>query len=93
MTIRGQAPIESFATSPNDKASRALVYDVPASEVPRYRVGASLARSNGDATVIAPIRHKLRAIASESGPGKGLKCGEASSTARGAGARHLAWAL
>jgi [protein-PII] uridylyltransferase len=72
MTIRRQAPTESFATSPNDKESRALVYDVLASEVPRYRVRASLARSNGDATVIAPIRHKLRAIASESGPGKGL---------------------
>jgi hypothetical protein len=72
MTIRGQAPTEPFATSPNDKASRALVYDVPASDVPRHRVGASPATSNCDATVIAPIRHKLRAIATESGPGKGL---------------------
>jgi [protein-PII] uridylyltransferase len=44
----------------------------PASEVPRGRVMTSLARSSGDAAVIAPIRHKLRAIASESGPGKWL---------------------
>ena len=66
MTIRDQAPTES------DKASRALVYDVPATEVPRHRVGASLARSNCDTTAIAPVRHKLRAIANESGPGKGL---------------------
>lgn len=72
MTMRGQAPTASFATPPNDEASRALVYDVPAGDVPRHRVRASLAGSNGDATVIAPIRHKLRAIASESGPGKGL---------------------
>ena len=72
MTIMRQAPTESFASSPNDQVSRDLVYDVSASEVPRHRVRASLARSNCDTTVIAPIRHKLRAIASESGPGKGL---------------------
>ena len=66
MTIRDQAPTGS------DKASSALVYDVPATEVPRHRVGASLARSNCDTTAIAPVRHKLRAIANESGPGKGL---------------------
>jgi [protein-PII] uridylyltransferase len=72
MTTMGQAPTESFASSPNDKASRALVYDVAATEVPRHRVRAFLARSNCDTTVIAPIRHKLRAIASESSPGKGL---------------------
>ena len=71
MTIRGQAPTEPFATSSNDE-SRALAYDVSTSEVPRYRVRASLPRSNGEAAVIAPIRHKLRAIASESGPGKGF---------------------
>src|SRR5271156_949349 len=66
--MRGRTPTELFATPPNDESSRTLVYDVPASEVPRGRVRTSLARSNGDATVIAPIRHKLRAIASESGP-------------------------
>ena len=55
MTIRGQAPTESFATSPDDEASRALVYDAPATEVPRYRARASLARSNGDATAIGPL--------------------------------------
>jgi [protein-PII] uridylyltransferase len=72
MPIGGQAPTGSFAISPNDEASRALIYDVAGCEVPRHRVGASLARSNCDPTVIAPIRHKLRAIASESGPGKAL---------------------
>jgi hypothetical protein len=72
MTMRGRTPTEPFATSPNDQSSRALVYDVPASEVPRGRVMTSLARSSGDAAVIAPIRHKLPAIASESGPGKWL---------------------
>ena len=71
MTIRGKAPTEPFATSSNDE-SRALAYDVSTSEVPRYRVRASLAPSNGEAAVIAPIRHKLRAIATESGPGKGF---------------------
>lgn len=71
MTVRGQAPTEPFATSSND-GSRALAYDVPTSEVPGYRVRASLAPSNGEAAVIAPIRHKLRAIASESGPGRGF---------------------
>ena len=69
MKIRKQAPTGSFASAP--KASRTLVYDVPATEVPRHRVVASLARCNCDATVIGPIRRKLRAIASESGPGKG----------------------
>jgi [protein-PII] uridylyltransferase len=71
MTIRGKAPTEPFATSSNDE-SRAPAYDVTTSEVPRYRVRASLARPDGEAAVIAPIRHKLRAIASESGPGKGF---------------------
>jgi len=58
MTMRGRALTKPFATSPNDKSNHALVYDVPASEVPRGRVRTSLARSNGDATVIVPIRHK-----------------------------------
>ena len=68
MKIRKQAPTGSFASSP--KASRTLVDDVPATEVPRHSVGASLARCNCGTTVIAPIRHKLRAIASESGLGE-----------------------
>lgn len=68
MMIRGQAPTEPFATSPIDKAGHALAYDV----VPRYCVKSLLARPNGEATVIASVRHKLRAIASESRPGKGL---------------------
>jgi hypothetical protein len=67
MTMRRRTPTEPFATALNDKSSRALVYDVPASEVPRGRVMTSVARSSGDA-----IRRKLRAIASESGPGKWL---------------------
>lgn len=71
MTIRGQAPTEPFATSSNDE-SRALACNVYTSAVPRYRVRASLAQSNGEAAMIAPIRHKLRAIATESGPGKGF---------------------
>jgi [protein-PII] uridylyltransferase len=72
MTIREKALTEADASSSNDREGRALVYDVPCIEVLRHRVGASLARCNGDTTVIAPIRHKLRAIASESGPGKAL---------------------
>ena len=67
MTMRRRTPTEPFATALNDKSSRALVYDVPASKVPRGRVMTSVARSSGDA-----IRRKLRAIASESGPGKWL---------------------
>ena len=37
MTMRGRTPTEPLATSSNDKSSRALVYDVLASEVPRGR--------------------------------------------------------
>jgi len=58
------------ASSLDDKARRALVYAAPATKVPRHCVRASVARSNCDAAVIAPISNKLRAIASESGPGK-----------------------
>jgi hypothetical protein len=58
MTMRGRALTKPFATSPNDKSNHALVYDVTASEVPQGRVRTSLVRSNGDATVIVPIRHK-----------------------------------
>jgi [protein-PII] uridylyltransferase len=72
MTMRTQAPTESFPSSPDDKASRALVCAAAATEVPCHRVGASLARSNCDTTVIAPIRHKLRAIASQGSFGKWL---------------------
>ena len=72
MAIRVRAPAESFTSSQNDKASRALVYDAAAGEELRYRAGASPARSNCGTSVIAPIRQKLRAIASESGAGKGL---------------------
>ena len=68
--MTGQAPIVSFASSANDQANRALVHDA-ATEVPRDRIGASLPRSRYDTTVIVPIRHKLRAVASESAPGKG----------------------
>ena len=73
MTISVQAPSESFASSTNDKASRATIDDAPTTEVPRYPVGASLTNSNCYTTVIAPVRQKSLAIASESGPGKGLK--------------------
>jgi [protein-PII] uridylyltransferase len=72
MTRKIKAATESLASSQNGKASRAQAYDATATEVGPHRVGASLATSNCDTTVIAPIRHKLRAIASESGPGKGL---------------------
>ena len=37
----------------------------------RFSVGTSLARSDSDTPVTAAIRHKSRAIASESGTGKG----------------------
>lgn len=70
MTTSGQTPAESFGGSPNDKAGRAPDHD--ATEVRRHRVGAFLARPNRDTNVIAPIRHKLRAIASEGGLDKGL---------------------
>ena len=52
------------ASSLDDKARRALVYAAPATKVPRHCVRASVARSNCDTAMIAPISNKLRAIAS-----------------------------
>ena len=43
MMIRAQTPTESFASSLDDKARRALVYAAPATKVPRHCVRASVA--------------------------------------------------
>jgi [protein-PII] uridylyltransferase len=70
MIIRIQAPTEPFASYPNDKANLAPGYDAPATEVPRHRIAASPATTNCDTVVIASIRQKLRAIASQGDPRK-----------------------
>src|SRR5215469_5805228 len=71
MTMRIQAPAASFADSGNGKARLGSDHDAEAIEAKRCRVTGSLARSNLNATVIAPIRHTSRAIVSERGAGRG----------------------
>jgi UTP:GlnB (protein PII) uridylyltransferase len=66
-----QALPVSFVDPPDDRSNHAVAHDA-AAEVQCDRVGASLARSKSDTTVIVPIRHKLRSIVGESGPGKGF---------------------
>src|SRR5262245_38960921 len=70
MTTRIEGPDASLANSANGKAALGPDYGASTTEAKRCRVAESSARSNFDATVVAPIRHTSRAIASERGAGK-----------------------
>ncbi|MGV7219171.1 [protein-PII] uridylyltransferase family protein [Bradyrhizobium sp. UFLA05-112] len=70
MTTGIEALAASLAISTNSKAAIGSDHGALTTEAKRCCVAESLARSSFDATLIAPIRHRSRAIASERGAGR-----------------------